>query len=116
MVPSFRGKGWAELREGRKREPGSQGEARRETEREGETGVWLGRADDTTNRNDFGVSLVWHYLHLCSPPSILTFRPDEIRPELESGEAGEGHISCPSREAPWAHGSPGTWFLAGPSP
>ena len=24
---------------------------------------------------------------LCSPPSILTLRPDEIRPELEPGEA-----------------------------
>lgn len=62
MVPGFRGKGWAELREGRKRETRSHAEACREMamqrragrwSEKAETGVWLGRPDDTTNRNDF---------------------------------------------------------------
>lgn len=49
-------------------------------------------------------------------PFIQTLRTDEIRQELDPGAAGEGHSSCPSREASWAWGSPRLWFLGGLSP
>jgi hypothetical protein len=53
-----------------------------------------------SNGNDFWILLVLGYLHLSSPPFMQALRTDEIRQELEAGEAGEGHISCPSGRPP----------------